>query len=133
MAIISFLGSLKKDKSNVGQAAMVGAAAGLGTYYVTHETEWGQETLGQYDGVVTGTLGDAVPTPAAGTGGTSTNPVTIPTTSGQNATGGLWQTVKDNLIPIGAGVIVGASGSSATGSKWGTWLLIGAAAYLILK
>lgn len=52
MAILSFLASMKKDPDKKGQAVAAAALGGLGTYYVTHETEWGRENLGSLDGVV---------------------------------------------------------------------------------
>lgn len=45
MALISFLTAKKSGKSTT-QAAAIAAATGLGTYYVTTQTEWGRSTLG---------------------------------------------------------------------------------------
>lgn len=41
MAIIGFFPS-KKSGASDGEAAMIAAGAGLGTYYVATETEWGK-------------------------------------------------------------------------------------------
>lgn len=52
MAIITMVASLLAKPKNKAQAVALGAMAGLGTYYVSHNTEWGQEMLGSLDGVV---------------------------------------------------------------------------------
>lgn len=154
MAIISFLASLKKDKSNVGQAALVGAAAGLGTYYVSHETEWGKTNLGALDGVVVPIVdtNGAVEAPASDdnggalttvtnipgvTGGSVTKDgvtkpgsVIVPVGGGTTSTGSLWTAAKDNLLPIGAGLAAGTALSSGDdSSKWIVW---GGAALLLI-
>lgn len=41
MAIVSYFAS-KKSGASDGEAAMIAAGAGLGTYYVATETEWGK-------------------------------------------------------------------------------------------
>jgi len=137
MAILSFLGSLKKDKSNVGRAALTGAAVGLGTYYVTHETEWGRENLGALDGVVTGELNPTPPTmPASSPNpGTAVLPAPIPgsTTQVGSATGGIWKSVVDNLVPIGAGAAAGAVLTGGTSGKWLPWIIGGVALVFLLK
>lgn len=141
MALLSFLGTLKKDKSNVGQAALVGAAAGLGTYYVSHETEWGRSNLGSLDGVVTGTVSaapDAVTTydgPAV-KATVPVAPASATTTAGSvevgGSTGGVWQAIADNIVPVASGVAVGATLSSST-SKWLPWVIGGVVLLLVLK
>lgn len=124
MAIISFLATLKKDKSNVGRAALVGAAAGLGTYYVTHETEWGRTNLGSLDGVVTVEPGSDVTGPVSTTNGGV--PVKVPVSQSANtstgSSGQWWNVIGDNLVPLGAGVVLGAS-TSKEGS-WIPWALL---------
>lgn len=52
MALISFF--LTKNKTgSTSKALAAGAIAGIGTYYVTHETDWGKANLGDLDGVAT--------------------------------------------------------------------------------
>lgn len=120
MAIVSFLTSLKKNPGDKGKAVAVGALAGLGTYYVSHETEWGQSTLGPMDGVV--------PTPAA-----SGNDVTLPdgtttpathttvpsATNGQ--TTGVWDAIK-SVGPAGVAATVGAVGIATGAFDWKKFL-----------
>lgn len=132
MAIISFLGTLKKDKSNVGQAALAGAAVGLGTYYVSHETEWGRTNLGSLDGVVQVGPGGDVNSPVSTTDGGS--PVKVPITTGSNtvtgSTGSSWTAIKDNLVPLGTGALIGSAASKSS-FPWGL-LIVGFAGLMIL-
>lgn len=51
MSLISFF--ITKNKTgSTSKALAAGALAGIGTYYVTHETDWGKANLGSLDGVV---------------------------------------------------------------------------------
>lgn len=131
MAIISFLATLKKDKSNVGQAALAGAAVGLGTYYVTHETEWGRTNLGSLDGVVQIGKGAEVNGPVSTT--TGSTPVKVPISTDANtvtgSTGSWWQPIKDNLVPLGTGALIGATATSKQ-FPWGM-VIAGLAAFYV--
>lgn len=139
MAIIGLLTSLMKNPEKKGQAVAAAALAGLGTYYVTHETEWGQDTLGALDGVVK--LPD---TPAPVDGGSST--ITLPdgsttgtthtsvpsTINGQ--TSGIWD-VLTNWGPTGTAAVIGTT-AVATSSSWQKylpWILIGGAVLLLTR
>lgn len=51
ITLLTFFMSGGAEKKNRGKAIATAALAGVGTYYVTHETDWGQQTLGSLDGV----------------------------------------------------------------------------------
>lgn len=48
MALISYF-TAKKSGATDGQAALLGAAAGAGSYYVATETEWGKGVIASVD------------------------------------------------------------------------------------
>jgi len=52
MMILSYFTSKKTGASGT-RAAITAGLVGAGTYYVTHNTDWGQANLGQFDGVAT--------------------------------------------------------------------------------
>lgn len=132
MALIAFFATKKKDGSNTGTALAAGAIAGLGTYYVTHETEWGQANLGSFDGVVT------IPTAVtAGSPSTITKGgVTVPTQPGgaNGSTSGLWDTLQ-SWGPTGTATVIGTTAVTTSNSlsKYIPWLLIGGVALLITR
>lgn len=117
MAIISFLSSLKKNPGDKGKAVAVGALAGLGTYYVSHETEWGKDNLGALDGVV--------PAPSATGENAITMPdgTTIPKTSTSvpsvttGTTTGPWDVIK-SVGPAGVATTIGAVGVATGAFDW---------------
>lgn len=142
MAIVTFLLSLKKDKSNIGQAAVIGAAAGLGTYYVSHETDWGKENLLQYDGGVdpseieatTNNIANTETPDADGTPSSKVPSVRAPSTgSTAGATGSIWRPIKNNMLPIAGGAVIGATAASADIPKWVPLVAGGVLIYLILR
>lgn len=131
MAILSFITSMKKDPGKKGQAVAAAALGGLGTYYVTHETDWGKENLGSLDGVVPSisggtSLADGSSTPANGS--------SIPS-SANGSTTGMWDVVK-SWGPTGTAAVIGAGGV-ATGAikieKYLPWIFGGLAAFLLLR
>lgn len=129
MAIITYLTSSKGNKENKGRAAALAAAAGLGTYYVTHETEWGRTNLGFLDGVApdvdasSGTV-DAS-NPSGGT--TATKPVAI--TTGTTSTNG-WDVLK-NWGPTGViGTTAAAAGLADSSTR--KWVIFGGVALLAI-
>lgn len=130
MALISFFATKKKDGSNTGTALAAAAVAGLGTYYVTHETEWGQANLGQFDGVVT------APVLPAGTTTTTSGGVIVPVAPGgtTGSDSGLWSTVKE-WGPVATTAVVGTAAAAATGSleKYLPWIVGGLALLLLAK
>lgn len=115
MAVLSFLSSLKKNPGDKGKAVAVGALAGLGTYYVSHETEWGKDTLGSLDGVIPKepiNPGDATTTLPDGSKIPTTTTATPSPIDGR--TTGVWDTIK-GLGPSGVAGVIGA-GAIATGA-----------------
>lgn len=139
MAIISALASLKSKPGDKGRAVAAAALGGLGTYYVTHETEWGKDVLGGLDGV-------APPTPNPGPGtvtlpdGSSTQKdgtsVPNPNVGAPNAgkTTGVWD-VLTSWGPTGTAAVIG-TGVVAADSNLRKWLPIAAlalGAFLLLK
>lgn len=135
MAILSFLTSLKKNPEKKGQAVAAAALAGLGTYYVTHETDWGKENLGSLDGVVPNV------TPAPGDGVTLADGSTAPKSNSSmptkvnGSTTGVWDVIK-SWGPAGTAAVIGTAGV-ATGAfdlkKYLPWIVGGVAAFLIFS
>lgn len=130
VAIISFLLEKKRNGGNTARAAAVGAIAGLGTYYVSHETEWGRANLGDLDGVVaTPTVvpgGTDVPKNADGTPGTKNEDgsYTVLDTSGtpvkvypSNSAG----TIGGTQGITGGGVTVPGAAAGSNGATSGLW------------
>lgn len=140
MAIIAALVSLKSKPKDTGRAVAAAALGGLGTYYVTHETEWGRDLLGDLDGVVpvisdadaaTGqTLPDGSKIPA----GTTTIPsgTTGGATSGKTV--GIWDTLT-SWGPTGTAAVIGTTTVAADSGtrKYIPWIAAGVLAFLILK
>lgn len=136
MAVVSFLlsGGLKKGKA--GKAAAVALGVGAGTYFVTHETDWGSENLGFLDGVDLDVDSDGGTTV---TSGDPKNPgsVKLPTTTGStgsSSANGLWNTLGGWLTSPAGQVTTGAAAGKALGvPNWLLWGGIGLGAYLLLK
>lgn len=134
MFLVSFFTTKKKTNGNTAAALAAGALAGAGTYYVTHETEWGKENLGFLDGVITtpdpGTSGPSVTVPADTSGGTK-----VPTVNA--GTGGFWGGMTDVLKdwgPTGVAGVIGTTGLVASGnSKWLVYGGIALIAIMLLK
>lgn len=133
MAIISFLTAKKSGASN-GQAAAVAGVAGLGTYYVTHNTEWGVENLGSLDGVDTtsptttststpnadGTTSTTTKTADGAAVTTTASGVKVPTVTAESSgatalLGQIGETISKNAPALAAGAAVGAV---ASGTDW---------------
>lgn len=45
----------RANGASASKAALTAGLAGAGTYYLTHETDWGRANLGSFDGVGTAT------------------------------------------------------------------------------
>lgn len=122
MALLTFITSRKGDSKNNTKAAILATAAGAATYYTTHETEWGRENLGAFDGVIaapTITNGTTVTPPTVG------SPVTIPPitatpTGAQTITSGVVETLK-NWGPGGTALVVGTAAAATGSSKLLLW------------
>lgn len=133
MAVLAFFVSGGAKKENRGKAALIAAGVGAGTYYVTHETDWGQENLGQFDGVETTVDADGNAT--ASTGPTK-EPTKIPTTgtTADSGAGGFWNTLGGWLKSPSGQLTTGAAGAAALGvPKWLLWGGVALGAYLLLK
>lgn len=61
MTLLSFFASKKSGASGT-KSALIAGLVGAGTYYTTHNTDWGRANLGFLDGV--GTAGGGVETPS---------------------------------------------------------------------
>lgn len=122
MALISFIATKKASGGNTARAVAAGAIAGLGTYYVTHETEWGQSNLGQFDGVVqtpttnVGTINE-VPKNADGTPATKNADGTYSVT---DSNGSVTQVKPGTVATIGGASGVSNNGVTAPTAQGGT-------------
>lgn len=130
MALISYFTAKKKGNASDTQAALAAAAAGVGTYYVATETEWGKSAVAS--------LSDAIGyTPSSTNSTTATTadgkPVAIPNTSGTASTNS-WDVLKA-WGPTGTAAVVGTTALGVSGSsrKYLPWIAIGAVALLVLK
>lgn len=123
MAIISFVTAKKSGASN-GTAAAIAGVAGLGTYYVSHNTDWGVENLGSLDGVT------SVPstTPTGGNTAVVTPSGTIvpAVTSAATGAGSLLSGAVTAYTPY----LVGAAAGAAVSSSIPDWLKYGALALI---
>lgn len=149
MALISFFITKKKTGSTTAALA-AGAIAGVGTYTLTHYTDWGQANLGSLDGI-------AAPATLTNPDGTvinddAGNPIVVPAGSSvaklpdgtykvnANGTVSVVDSIADVLKSwggVGTAAVIGTTAVSAGGSdkfeKWFPYLLIGGMALLILK
>lgn len=142
LALITFFAQKKAGNGNTASAAAKAAAVGLGSYYVTTQTDWGKQTLGALDGKI-----DAVLSPSST--GTSPDGTTAQTIDGQTVivpdpkvgsatsagsfTDGMWKTLQ-TWGPTGTAAVIGTTALSTSSNKnWLLWLGIGAAALLIIK
>lgn len=140
MALVSFFGSKKAGASD-GEAAAIAGAAGLGTYYVSTQTEWGRDLVSDIKSWVgvTDSSGDPV---LNGDG----QPATVPEGAevilnedgsvAKDANGNvLWKLVDStgkvltSWGPVGTAGVIGTAGI-ATGAIDTKWLWIGGAALL---
>lgn len=126
LALLSYFIS-KKSGASDSKALLTAGLAGAGSYYVTHETDWGKANLGSLDGVVTGTgttlktgEGTEVTDPATGAVIKTAVPVPGTTTSSAGGTG-----VTDVLKSWGATGTAAVIGTTAlaTNSDLQKWIL----------
>jgi hypothetical protein len=129
MALISYFSQKKSGASNT-KALLTAGLVGAGTYYVTHETDWGQANLGQFDGVP-----NPGATPVTDAGGTP-----LQDANGLQVLGGLGTTAIKTTGDVlkswggtGTAAVVGtvalANGSL---SKYIPWIIGGVAAFFLL-
>lgn len=131
VALISFFLSKKSGKSDA-QSAAVAAAAGIGTYYVASETDWGKSSIGSLNDSIAGATGFGYMDSKTGTAVTgAVQPVLkADGTQATNAAGQpLWETAinpvaKDsdgNPVKAADGSIANSliSGTAHVLSSWG--------------
>lgn len=107
VTLLSFFAA-KKSGASTSEALGVAALAGGATYAVTHYTDWGTTTLGEYDGVTATTTDSATPSGQNVSTGTSTglNPYigsTLPVIAG--ATGAAALSSDKTLLWVGAALL----------------------------
>lgn len=132
MTLLSFFAAGGAKKENRGKAALIAAGVGAATYYTTHETQWGQENLGQWDGVEIGT--DEFGNNVVSTGPTRDPSQIKPGSVSDSGSNGFWNTLGGWLKSPAGQVTTGVAGASALGLP--KWLIWGGAAlglYLLLK
>lgn len=130
LTILTFLLSYFASRANgasAGKSLIAASLAGAGTYYVTHETEWGRENLGELDG-----LGDATTTEVLDSNGQP-----IPNGAGGNVktiVGGASDVLKSWGAAGTSGVI--ATTAAASGGLFSSenakYLIIGGGLLLLL-
>lgn len=111
MALLSFFAAGGSKPENRGRALALAGLAGMATYQVTHNTEWGRDNLGSLDGVDVSSDG----------GTTVTNPdgsTTVVKPDGSSETTKPDRTVTINPPPSGSP----GSGSSGAWGALTTWL-----------
>lgn len=146
MAVLSFL-ITKKTTGSTAAAVAAGALAGVGTYYVTHETDWGKTNLGSLDGVtetrallnddgtpVLDAQGNAISIPA-GSKVEKNVDGTVKVVGGvPSVTNGITDVLK-SWGATGTAAVIGttALSTSSSLSKYLPWILGGAALFLFTK
>lgn len=138
MAVLAFFLSGGSKKENRGKAALAALAVGAGTYYVTHETEWGTENLGALDGVTvdvnengTTTVGSGPTRPTTTVPNGSSAGSVGPGSSGSN---GFWSSLGGWLTSPAGQVTTGTAAATALGApRWLIWGGAALAVYLLLK
>lgn len=142
MALLSFFGAKKNGASNT-KALLTAGLVGAGSYYVTHNTDWGRANLGALDGVVpvgSTPLLDTAGNPAVDADG---RPVYVdgPTADGGAASSdtsmvGTVGKVLTSWGGTGTAAVLGTAAAATSGffgSSAFKWILGGAVALLILK
>lgn len=154
IALIGFFVS-KKSGASTTEAALIGAGAGLGTYYVGTQTEWGQDLVAsidaKWDPVVDSSGspviypdGSVVTVPSGATPQRDANGslvydatgkvvYTLGTLAGKTVeTAG---TVLTSWGPTGTAAVVGTTALATSGDrkKWLPWIAGGAALLLLSR
>lgn len=133
MALLAFFGSKKTGASNT-KAALTAGLVGAGTYYTTHETDWGKTNLGSLDGVdLSASVGPPTTVPDGDApGGVAATPPSDRTGSST----GIFDVLK-GWGATGTATVIGAGGAAAGtgifGNKMVVYGLLALGAFLILK
>lgn len=154
LALIAFFTEKKRNGGDNTRAALAAGIVGAGSYYVTHETEWGKENLGFLDGVEASTVTDLAGPPVTKTNAdgtlTSTYPNgTVRTTAadgtvkyvdaaGKTLATGTASAVTDVLKswgPAGTAGVIGVTAAATSGNtkKYLLWGGLALVAFLILR
>lgn len=135
MAIVTFFLSGGAEKKNRNKALLAAGLVGAGTYYASHETDWGTRTLGEFDGVVQSpTDGSPVVNENGDPVSVAGAQVTVPVKpTGGSSTTGFWETLQA-WGAAGTATVVGTGAAVATGNtKWLLWAAAAVVAIMILK
>jgi len=135
LALLTFFTSKASGASNT-KALVTAGLAGAGSYYVTHETDWGKANLGQLDGVI---ITDAsANSPIVDSNG---NPVLDE--SGTTMVAPIIDGVGSNITDVlkswggaGTAAVIGTTAAASNGlfsSANLPWLLGGIALLLVMK
>lgn len=147
MALISFL-LTKKKTGDTTKALAAGALVGLGSYYVSHETDWGRANLGSLDGVAPSTAlvdgngnpvlkgGQPVYVPAGSTVALNPDGTVKLGASGSPSVIGATADVLKSWGGTGTAAVIGTTAVAASSSsltKYLPWLLAGGALLLLTR
>lgn len=140
LALLTFFTSKRSGASNT-KALLTAGLVGAGSYYVTHETDWGRANLGALDGVpakgsapLSDKDGNVITSPSGA-------PVTGPALTAPAGTGtgsGIVSTVGDVLKSwggTGTAAVVGTTAVASSGNfeKYLPWIIGGGALLLLLR
>lgn len=129
MALLSFFATKASGGSNT-KALVAAGLAGAGTYYTTHNTDWGKANLGKFDGVTpVGTGADVV--------ATNGQPVTdLAGNTVKQVVDGTFDTLK-SWGGTGTAAVIGtaalAGGAFGSAQKWLPWLVGGGVLLLMSR
>lgn len=132
MAIISYCTTKKGNSKNEGKAIAAAAAAGLGSYWFTTETEWGQDAVSWLDdNIVDLSPREAVPVTVDRDGNlvqanTGLKPGSVSTNG--------WDVLK-GWGPTGTAAVVGTGAVTAglSSNDWVKWAAIAVGVLLLIK
>lgn len=132
MAIISYCTTKKGNSKNEGKAIAAAAAAGLGSYWFTTETEWGQDAVSWLDdNIVDLSSQEAAPVTVDQNGNlVQANTGLKPGSASTNG----WDVLK-GWGPTGTAAVVG-TGAVTTGlfsDDWIKWAAIAVGVFLLIK
>lgn len=131
MALLTFFTS-KRNGASSTKAALMAGLVGAGTYYVTHETDWGKANLGQFDGVPkpsTVPLLKPDGSPVLDADGQPVNSPSSGSTSGFSDVLKSWGATGTAAV-LGAGAA--ATGTGIFSSKNLPWLIAGGALIIFI-